>query len=70
MLIFEYNIEMTKSIKEFLDNSNRKKDNFGNEYKIDKEELKNMFEKRNLKNNLENSYPEKPTVTKLKKKKI
>lgn len=58
-LILDYNIEMTDSIKSFLDSPDRIKDKFGNEYTIDKSELKDMFEKRDFKNKLQNLLPEK-----------
>lgn len=67
MLILEYNIDMTDSIKDFLNNPDIKKDILGNKYKIDKEELKDLFEKRDFKNKLEDLHPEKHSKSKSRK---
>lgn len=66
-LILDYNIEMTDSIKSFLDNPDIRKDKFGNKYKIDKEDLKEMFHKRDFKNKLEYLHPEKQSKSKTNK---
>ena len=66
-LIFDFNIEKTQAITDFLNNPDRKKDRFGNLYKIEKEELKELFEKRDFKNKLDDSFPERKIKIKSKK---
>lgn len=66
-LIFDFNIDKTQAITDFLNNPDIKKDRFGNEYKIDKKELIELFEKRDFINKLNENLPEKNIKTKSKK---
>lgn len=66
MLILELNIEKTPAIQEFLDNPDTR-DKFGKQYKIDKNEINELFEKRDFKNNIENNLPEKNVKVKTRK---
>ena len=59
MLIIDFNLEKTQAITDFLNNPNRVKNQFGHLYKIDKGELKDLFEKRDFNNQLKNNLPEK-----------
>lgn len=58
MLILDLNIEKTPAIQEFLEEPDTR-DKFGKKYKIDKNEINELFNKRDLKNNIENNLPEK-----------
>lgn len=66
-LIFDFNIDKTQAITDFLNNPDRKKDRFGNEYKIDKKELIELFDKRDFMKKLNENLPEKNIKTKSKK---
>lgn len=67
-LIFDFNLEKTPAITDFLNNPDRKKNRFGHLYQIDKKELIELFEKRDFINKLNNNLPLKNS--KLKSKKI
>lgn len=66
MLILDLNIEKTPAIEDFLENPDTR-DKFGKQYKIDKNEINELFEKRDFKNNIENNLPEKNTKVKTNK---
>lgn len=67
MLIIDFSLEKTQAITDFLNNPNRVKNQFGHLYKIDKEELKDLFEKRDFNNQLNSNLPEKNIKIKSKK---